>query len=281
MKIGIMFANTGLLGTPEGAEALAIGAEAAGIESLWAVEHVVVPEGYESLYPYSESGKMPGGERMPLPDPLVWLTWVGAHSTRLRLATGILILPQRNPVILAKQVATLDVLTGGRTILGVGVGWLREEFEALGVPFEGRGVRADEYIGAMRALWTEGSPTYSARTVSFTNAVLEPKPPQGSVPIVVGGYTQAAARRAGRLGDGFFPPRTRNLPELLPVMRTAAKQAGRDPDGIKITTIGKPTAQAVSEAATKGVSRLLVPPPAWVPDDVGPALAQMVDQIAG
>ena len=106
---------------------------------MWTVEHVVVPDRYASEYPYAGGGRMAGTEQSPIPDPLVWLTWVGAHTTTLRLATGVLILPQRNPVVLAKEVATLDRLSKGRVTLGIGVGWLREEFDALGVPFAERG----------------------------------------------------------------------------------------------------------------------------------------------
>ena len=152
MKFGVMFANAGPRARPEDAVAMAQDAEAAGFESLWTVEHVVVPAGYESEYPYSADGRMPGGEDADIPDPLVWLAWVGAVTTTLRLATGILILPQRNPVVLAKELATLDLLSGGRVVLGVGVGWLREEFDALGVPFEERAARTDEYVEALRVL---------------------------------------------------------------------------------------------------------------------------------
>ena len=131
------------------------------------IEHIVVPKGYESTYPYSADGKLPGGEYSPMPDPLIWLTWVAAHSTKVRLGTGILILPLRNPVVLAKEVATLDRLSGGRVTLGVGVGWLEEEFDAIGVPFAARGRRTDEHIAAMRELWTATDPTYSGEFVSF------------------------------------------------------------------------------------------------------------------
>jgi alkanesulfonate monooxygenase SsuD/methylene tetrahydromethanopterin reductase-like flavin-dependent oxidoreductase (luciferase family) len=122
-----MFANAGPFSKPENAVGIAQLAEELGFESIWTVEHVVVPSGYQSPYPYSPDGKMPGGEHVPIPDPLIWLAYVGAATTTIRLATGILILPQRNPLILAKEVATLDRLTGGRVELGVGVGWLEEE----------------------------------------------------------------------------------------------------------------------------------------------------------
>jgi len=152
MKFGIIFANAGPRARAEDAVAMARDAEAAGFESIWTVEHVVVPAGYESEYPYSADGRMPGGEDVDIPDPLVWLSWVGAVTTTLKLATGILILPQRNPVVLAKELATLDLLSGGRVMLGVGVGWLREEFDAIGVPFEERAARTDEYVEALRRL---------------------------------------------------------------------------------------------------------------------------------
>ncbi len=137
MKFGLVFANAGPSANPEHAAGLARLAEENGFESLWTVEHVVVPAAYESQYPYSPTGKMPGNEDNPIPDPLIWLTWVAAATRTLKLATGILILPQRNPVILAKECATIDVLSGGRLTLGVGIGWLAEEFEAIGVPFDG------------------------------------------------------------------------------------------------------------------------------------------------
>ena len=145
MKFGLMFANTGPFVEPDAAVALAQAAEAAGVESIWTVEHVVVPQGYASQYPYSQDGRMPGGrEDFPIPDPLVWLSYIAAATTEIKLATGILIIPQRNPVVTAKAVATLDVLSKGRMLLGIGSGWLEEEFNALGVPFDDRGDRTDE-----------------------------------------------------------------------------------------------------------------------------------------
>src|SRR5439155_8392947 len=221
MKFGILFANVGHAVVPEGATALATIAEDNGFESLWTVEHVVVPGDYQSAYPYSPTGRMPGPEESPIPDPLIWLTWVAAATRRIRLGTGILILPQRTPAILAKEVATLDVLTGGRVTLGIGVGWLREEFAALGVPWQNRGERTDEYIEALRVLWRDAEPTFHGRFVDFERAKSYPKPVQaGGVPIAVGGHTEAAARRAGRLGDEFFPgvASLPQLPGLLDVM---------------------------------------------------------------
>jgi probable F420-dependent oxidoreductase len=266
MNVGIMYANAGPLSQPEAGGALARLAEDAGFESLWTVEHVVMPAGYESTYPYSADGRMPGGEDVDIADPLVWLAWVGAQTSRIKLATGILILPQRNPLVLAKEVATLDRLTGGRMVLGVGIGWLREEFDALGVPFEERGARTEEHIHALRAAWTQDSPTFEGRFVSFRGAKSNPKPVQDrGVPIVVGGHSEGAARRAGRVGDGFFPGRGNyeTIAHLVGVMRKAAEEAGRDPESVEVTCAARFDAEGVKRLADLGVSRLMVPPPGF------------------
>ncbi|HEX2038256.1 MAG TPA: LLM class F420-dependent oxidoreductase [Acidimicrobiales bacterium] len=279
MKLGIMYANAGPLSHPEVGGALARLAEEAGIESLWTVEHVVVPAGYESTYPYSADGRMPGGEDVDIADPLVWLAWVGARTSRIRLATGILILPQRQPLVLAKEVATLDRLTGGRVTLGVGIGWLREEFDALGVPFEERAGRTEEHIQALRAAWTQDEPTFEGRFVSFRGAKSYPKPAQpGGVPIVVGGHSEGAARRAGRFGDGFFPGSqgVEATAHLIDVMRKAAEEAGRDPDGIEITCGGRPDPATVERYAELGVSRFMVPPPGFDPATLEEQLPRLV-----
>jgi probable F420-dependent oxidoreductase len=257
-----MFANTGRAVGPEGATALASIAEENGFESLWTVEHVVVPTDYRSTYPYSADGRMPGAEDSPIPDPLIWLTWVAAATRSLRLATGILILPQRTPALLAKELATLDVLSGGRVTLGVGVGWLEEEFNALGVPFEHRGARTDEYIEALRVLWGEDESIYHGRFVDFERAKSYPKPVQsGGIPIAVGGHTPAAARRAGRLGDEFFPgvATLEQLEPLIEVMRAAAADAGRDPDAIGVTTMGATDVDSIKRFADRGVTRMVIP----------------------
>lgn len=279
MKIGVMFANVMLFGTPDGARALAEAAEESGIESLWTVEHVVVPEGYDSPYPYSPSGKMPGGETAPIPDPLAWLAFMAGLTKTVRLATGILILPQRNPVILAKECATIDVLSSGRLELGIGIGWLAEEFQAIGVPFDERVERTEEYVGALRALWSQDE-TFNGTFTSFTRARSNPKPVQdGGIPIVVGGHTKASARRAGRIGNGYFPARADNLGELITECREAAVAAGRDPDAIEITTGGLPTVDFAKQLEDQGVSRLVCPPPAFDPSDIKRALGELSDNL--
>lgn len=204
MKFALHFANSNF---PDGAGAkrIATAAEAAGFDSLVVIEHVVWPTHYTSRYPYSPTGRLPGGPDTKLPDPLIWMAFAAAATTRLRFMTGILILPQRNAVVLAKELATLDYMSGGRIDLGIGVGWLKEEFEAIGVPFSERGKRTDETIAALRALWDKDDASYKGQFVSFEGMSCNPKPASGRITILIGGHSEIAAKRAARLGDGFFP----------------------------------------------------------------------------
>ncbi|HYB40154.1 MAG TPA: LLM class F420-dependent oxidoreductase [Candidatus Methylomirabilis sp.] len=277
MKFGLRYASLGRYSNGAAAVELAQAAEAAGFDSIWTVEHVVVPHGYQSRYPYSPTGRMGSGlEDYPIPDPLIWLAYVASATRTIKLGTAILILPQRNPVVTAKAVATLDHMAGGgRVLLGIGVGWLAEEFATLGVPFEDRGPRADDYVAAMRALWSQERASYSGPFVSFTEVFCRPLPPERRIPIIVGGDTRAAARRAGRLGDGYFPARGAPA-ELFDEMRRAAVAAGRDPGKIEITVAAPVEAAEIEALARQGVSRVAVPVsaaaglPAQVktPDDV-------------
>jgi probable F420-dependent oxidoreductase len=261
MNLGLMYSNTLAVGG-EQVRSLVSVAEGAGYESLWTVEHVVVPKGYESTYPYSRSGKMAGGaEDFDIPDPLVWLAFAAAASTTIKLATGVLILPQRNPVILAKAVASLDVLSGGRMILGVGAGWLEEEFDTLGASFGDRGDRTDEYIQVLRALWSQEVASFDGEFISFGEVYMRPRPVNGSVPIVIGGHSKRAARRAGELGDGFFPASAAvdELPGLVALARETAERAGRDPARLEITMGSRPDVASIEQLAAAGVDRVLIP----------------------
>src|SRR5437868_8860196 len=179
MKFGLRYASLGKYSGGRAAVELAQAAEEAGFDSLWTVEHVIVPRDYQSKYPYSPSGRMGAGlEDFAIPDPLIWLSYVASATRTIKLGTAILILPQRNPVVTAKAVATLDHLAGGgRVLLGIGVGWLAEEFSALGVPFEDRGARTDEYVAAMRTLWTQERASFRGRFVSFSEVFCRPLPP--------------------------------------------------------------------------------------------------------
>jgi len=266
VKFGIVFANTGPCAEPDFAVEFARAAESAGFESLWTVEHVVVPAGYQSTYPYDRSGRMPGSDDAPIPDPLVWLAYLASATTTIGLGTGVLIVPQRNPVVLAKELATLDQLSGGRLLFGAGVGWLEEEFDAIGVPFAERGRRTDDAIGAMRALWGEDRASYAGEFTTFTDCIARPQPVGGAIPVHVGGHTEVAARRAGRLGDGFFPASGSHeqLAALFDLARRTAAQEGRDPDAIEFTAggngaFGPGALDEVAALAALGVERVVVP----------------------
>ena len=260
MKFGLRYANLGRHVDGPAAVELAQAAEAAGFDSIWTVEHVVVPDGYQSRYPYAPSGRMGSGlEDFPIPDPLIWLAYVASATRTLKLGTAILILPQRNPVITAKAVASLDHMAGGgRVLLGIGVGWLAEEFATLGVPFDDRGARTDEYVAAMRALWSQECSSFRGRFVSFDRVYCRPLPPERKIPIIVGGDTVLAARRAGRLGDGYFPARD-VPPEVFDEMRRAAEAAGRDPTAIEITVSAPADPSGIEALARRGVARVAVP----------------------
>jgi probable F420-dependent oxidoreductase len=262
MKFGLMYANAGPFAEPENAIGIAQLAEELGFESVWTVEHTAMPTGYQSEYPYSPDGKMPGGETVALPDPLIWLAYVGAVTKTLRLATGILILPQRNPVTLAKELATLDRLSGGRVELGIGVGWLHEEFDALGIPWERRGARTEEYVDVLRRLWREPETTYDGEFTKFAPINSYPKPASANGPnIHVGGHTEAAAKRAGRIGDGFFPGVVgEGLDLLLDAMRNAAADAGRNAESIEVTAFSGLDVDSVKRGADMGITRAIVPP---------------------
>ena len=275
MKFALHFGNSNFPDAA-GAKRLAQAAEAAGFESVFAIEHVVWPTSYASTYPYSPTGKLPGGPETRLPDPLIWIAHAAALTTRLNFITGILILPQRNPLVLAKEAATLDFMSGGRLRLGVGVGWLREEFAALGVPFDRRGARTDEYMRAMRALWAKDDASFRGQFVSFDGMSCNPKPVNGAVPFIVGGHSEAAARRAGRLGDGFFPATGAqvDIQPLIALMRRTAAEAGRDPAAIELTTgcpgalpgSGQDPLAAIAAAARNGVHRVVLPVTAFMPE---------------
>jgi probable F420-dependent oxidoreductase len=197
MKLGLYGINLGVCADPESAASVAKAAEDAGFESLWTAEHVVLPD------PQVPPSPVPADTRFL--DPAVALAHLAAHTRTIRLATGIIILPQRNPLVLAKELASVDVLSGGRLVFGIGAGYLQPEFEALGIPFEDRGERTDEYLEAIRALWTQDAPRFEGRFVSFGGIDAQPRPIQRPhPPIVVGGLSRPALRRAVRRGNGWY-----------------------------------------------------------------------------
>jgi probable F420-dependent oxidoreductase len=235
-------------------------AEEFGFESIWTVEHVLMNLEYDSVYPYDPSGRTPFTPQVSQPDPLIWLAFAAAATSTIRLATGVLNLPQRNPCILAKEVASLDRLSGGRVELGIGVGWVKEESDAVGAVWSERGKRANEYIEIMRALWSNDVSEFHGEYFDFSDVVSLPKPVQtGGVPIVVGGHSKAAAKRAGRQADGFFPLGVMgdDLERLLDVMREAAAAAGRDPSKIELSMAGTPEPAVAEYVKAQGADRMI------------------------
>jgi len=212
--------------------------EDSGVESVWAVEHVVVAADYEPRYPYSASGRMAGAPgTVPMPDPLELLAFLAATTTRLRLGTAMMVAPLHPPAVLAKRAATVDRLSGGRMELGLGIGWQREEYAAVGAPFDRRGARLEECVAAVRALWASGPATYHGRFVSFDRVHSDPSPVDGTMPIVLGGHSEPAVRRAGRLADGWFPFTVGpdEFAERADLLRREAAAAGRDPEAVVLT----------------------------------------------
>jgi probable F420-dependent oxidoreductase len=230
MKIGFFAVGIADTARPEMITAIATNAERLGFSTVWAPEHVVLLENFASRYPYSGDGKIPIPTTTPLLDPFVALTYAAAHTSRIRLATGICILPERNPLVLAKVAASLDYLSNGRFALGIGIGWLEEEFKAIGVPWARRTERTREYVEAMRNLWGDERSSYSGEFVSFENARSFPKPVHGrGLPILVGGQTEPALKRAAAYGDGWcgFNLTPDDTAKKIARLRGLMKDAGR------------------------------------------------------
>jgi probable F420-dependent oxidoreductase len=283
MKFGLSFVNAGPFAQPQAMAQLARSAERHGIESLWSVEHVVIPQGYQSTYPYDPSGRIPAPESVDITDPFLALTYMAAVTTTIRLATGILILPQRHPIYVAKEAATLDLLSGGRAILGIGVGWLAEEFGALGIPFEDRAARTAECVHALRSLWKPTPEPFEGRFFRWAPLYSNPKPLQASgVPIVVGGHTPLSAKRAARYGDGYFPGRAtpETLTPLLAALREECRRLGRDPREVEVTAAGYTVdVDTARRFADLGVDRIVMLPPGFDPKGVDDGLARFEQQV--
>jgi probable F420-dependent oxidoreductase len=196
MLLGLAHINMGSMSRPDALVEAAQAAQAAGFDSVWAGEHIVLPD--------PQVPPSPMQPQDPALDSLLALSWAAAHTTTIRLATGIVIVPQRNPVVLAKQVATLDVLSGGRVILGVGAGYLEPEFRAVGANFAERGAVTDEYLDAMRALWYDEHPAYHGRFADFAGIDAYPRPVQQPIPLIVGGHSGPAYRRAVARAHGWY-----------------------------------------------------------------------------
>ena len=270
---GVFYAGAGAWVTAEGARALATGAEEHGFAALWAIDHAVLPTHFAPRY-QEAGGAWAVPDDYPIADPLTWLAFVAAASPTLRLGTAVMAAPTRSPVVLAKQAATLDVLAGGRLTLGLGSGWLPEEFEAVGVPIEERIPRLEEAVEVLRTLWRDPVASVGGRVSRCKDVVSSPKPPRGTIPSVMGGRTLAGARRAGRRADGFFPTGRdpAELADLFAVARKAAEDAGRDPDRLELIAGGARDANGAEALMSLGVTHIVTSTRATGPADLRAAL---------
>lgn len=266
MKIGLIPVNVGVPNV-EAMVGMAQLAEGLGFESVWTFEHVIVPIDYQSKYPYSPTGKMGVEPDSNFVDPLIALAAIAAQTKTIRLGTGVNILSQANPLYMAKQAASLDFVANGRFMLGVGIGWLKEEFRAVGTPFERRGARFDDYIEAMRKVWSGDVVEHKSDFIDWTGFKSYPVPVQDPFPIVIGGTKGKAFERTAKYGNGWFAPTAspNDLAPMLEQLDKACAEVGRNRDEIEITAMWFPNPEDLSDVeryTELGVSRLIVPVPA-------------------
>lgn len=262
MKIGIVPINIGVTSVDQMIEN-AQAAESAGLESVWTFEHVIVPLDYASKYPYSPTGKMGAEPETVMVDPLIALAAIAAATKTIRLATGVNILSQANPLFLAKQAASLDFISNGRLMLGLGIGWLQEEFKAMGTPFEKRGARFDDYVAAMRKVWSGDVVEHESEFLSWHGFKSYPLPVQNPLPVHIGGNKGKAFTRTAQLGDGWFAPSV-DANEIAPQLETLKAECaavGRDYAELEISAMWVPQLgmDAVKAMQDIGVHRLVAP----------------------
>lgn len=261
MKFGTIPVNIGM--PADMMIGFAQAAEQAGLESVWTFEHVMVPENYESKYPYDSSGKMGASPETSFLDPLIALSAIANATSTIRLGTGVNILSQANPLLLAKQVASLDSVSNGRFMLGAGIGWLREEFDAMGVPFEKRGARFDDYVQAMRKVWSGDTVEHSSEFINWSGFKSYPLPVQNPFPVIMGGDSGKIYERIAKYGDGWYAP-TKSPEDLAPrldQLKQVCEDEGRDYSEIEITAMWalKGGLDTVKQYGDMGVHRLNIP----------------------
>ena len=272
MKFALVGVGSGSTVRPEPLAEVAQKAETLGYESVWIPEHLAVPVEMQARYPGSADGKFPGGSGVNLHDPFVALSFVAAYTKTIKLGTGVFVLPLRNTLSVAKAVASLDVLSQGRVLFGIGVGWCEEEFDAVGMSFRDRAARTREAVQVMRALWTEESPQFSGKFHDFKPVGFNPKPVQKPhPPLIFGGESRAALKRAADLADGWCGIRYSpdSVKPYVSQLRDLTQQAGRDFSQFEITAGLEPgvalTTDTVKQFEDAGVHRLFVFAPGWVP----------------
>src|SRR5579871_6770541 len=279
MQIGFNAPTAGPLATADNLAKIVVGGEAMGFDYATFSDQVVIPRSIAAEYPYSASGEFPSGARAERHEQLTEVAWIAAKTTRLRLVTSVMVVPHRPAVLTAKILSTIDVLSGGRLTLGIGAGWMREEFEAVNAPdFDARGTVTDEYVRAFIELWTNHAPKFDGKHVRFSNILLEPKPVQKPhPPIWIGGESGPALRRTARIGDAWYPIGTNPQNPLDSLTRFKAQvarlrkmttEAGRDPKAVGLTLRFQVYGEKASPQAGDGEHRLMAGPPAVVAADI-------------
>lgn len=269
MEVGLRIPGAGPNTTPENIVTVARWAEELGYHSVWISDHVALPEPEQvkSNYPYDSENQW----RLPADtdwlDPFMVLAWAGAVAPSIKLATSVVVLPLRNPVLMAKQLASLDFLTGGRVILGAGVGWMKEEFDIIGEPFKRRGARTAEMVELMRQFWTGDTVDYRGEFYQVSNCKMHPPSVQDSIPVVWGGHSDYALKRVARLGDGWHPTQTpmAQLAEGIERLRHFCEEYERDPASLIIIARPGPVypinAETHAQHQELGISQVVVDPP--------------------
>jgi probable F420-dependent oxidoreductase len=292
LRIGAKLPNSGSVALDRGVPELARALEEAGFESVWVSDHIVLPREIRSRYPFAEDGRATWPSDVPYLDSLIALALAAGVTERVALGVAVLVLPLRHPIVTAKQLASIDAASGGRLRLGVGAGWLREEFEALDVPFEGRGARLEEWIELLRSCWTGSPGPHDGLAYRLPPDVLCLPAPSGPVPILLGGHSQPALRRAGAIGDGWLGQQSLgslDTAELAAARRTAAdaaRSAGRDPEALQVVlriveSAGRTAelAPRLPELAAAGVDEVIVDVD-WALDDPAADLEQLTAGVA-
>ena len=283
MRVGLHALGIGTGADPDVISTTAIEAERHGFATLWSGEHVVMVDDGASRYPYADDGEIAVPAVADWLDPMITLSYAAAATSTIKLATGILLLPEHNPVVVAKQVASLDRLSRGRFKLGVGIGWSAEEFQALGVPFERRGLRTASYVAAMRTLWAHDVASFESEFVSFSSIRVNPKPLQDALPVIVGGNSDSALRRVAAWGDGWYGFNLDGadaVADRLRTLQTMCADRGRDARELDLAVaLRSPTRSDRDRLTELGLSELvIVESPPSNPADVPAWIAELSDR---
>ncbi len=262
MRLGLHALGIGTGADPAVIRAVAGAAERSGFATLWAGEHVVMVDESDSPYPYSDDGTIAVPADADWIDPMIGLAFAASATSTIGLATGVLLLPEHNPVIVAKQAASLDKLSGGRFSIGIGIGWSREEFEALGIPFERRAARTADYVAAMRTIWRDDIASYTGEFTNFESIRVHPKPQQRRIPVLCGGNSDAALRRVAQWGDGWYGFNLRDVDDVaakVATLRGLCEQVGRNPAELRLSVaLREPRAPQAGRLAELGIDELVL-----------------------